>query len=115
VVVGDKETGQGVYEAGSNYYHNRIAVYRSEEKLQERRGVGVVVAVVCCNRTGQLVFRWMHSSVLRPLENRGREEALRPQRRPAKIGRHVLSVASEALLWRPCLRIKQVWLAALIP
>jgi hypothetical protein len=58
-------------------------------------------------RTGQLVFRWMHSSVLRPLKNRGRDEALRPQRRPAKIGRHVLSVASEALLWRLCLRISK--------
>jgi hypothetical protein len=54
VIVGDKETGQGVFEAGSNYYRKRIAVYRSEEKSQERRGGGVgvvvvvVVVVVCC-------------------------------------------------------------------
>lgn len=50
MIVEDKETGQGVYEAGSNYYRERIAVYRSEEKSQERRGggVGVVVVVVCC-------------------------------------------------------------------
>lgn len=50
MIVGDKETGQGVYEAGSNYYRKRIAVYRSEEKSQERRGggVGVDMVVVCC-------------------------------------------------------------------
>jgi hypothetical protein len=53
------------------------------------------------------VFRWMHSSVLTPLKNRSRDEALRPQRRPAKIGQHVLCVASEASLWRLCLRISK--------
>lgn len=107
VIVGDKETGQGVYEAGSNYYRKRIAVYRSEEKSQERRGVGVVVVVVCCNRQDSWCFVGCTRQFSWPLENSGRNEALRPQRRPAKTGRHVLSVASEAWLWRPCLRISK--------